>query len=51
MPKCKICGARIEEGVAVCPSCGAKLADGTAGQGTTAPATGVTQQALNRSEI
>ena len=25
MPKCKICGARIEDGVAVCPSCGAKV--------------------------
>ena len=38
MSKCKICGARIAEGEAVCPSCGAKTADGTAGQGTTAPA-------------
>lgn len=25
MAKCKICGTRIEEGVAVCPSCGAKV--------------------------
>lgn len=38
MSKCKICGARIEDGTAVCPSCGAKVAGGTAGQGTTAPA-------------
>ena len=38
MSKCKICGARIAEGEAVCPSCGAKVADGTAGQGTTTPA-------------
>lgn len=36
MPKCKICGARIEDGTAVCPSCGAKVADGTAGQNTIA---------------
>lgn len=35
MPKCKICGARIEEGTAVCPSCGAKVASSSA-----VPATG-----------
>ena len=38
MSKCKICGARIEDGTAVCPSCGAKVADGTAGQSTIASA-------------
>ena len=38
MSKCKFCGARIGEGVAVCPSCRAKVADGTAGQGTTTSA-------------
>ena len=36
MSKCKICGARIAEGEAVCPSCGAKVADGTARQNTIA---------------
>lgn len=38
MPKCKICGARIEDGVVVCPTCGAKVEGntlGTGGSGTT----------------
>ena len=30
MPKCKICGARIEDGTAVCPSCGAKVVSSSA---------------------
>ena len=30
MPKCKICGARIKDGVAVCPSCGAKVVSSSA---------------------
>ena len=30
MPKCKICGARIEDGIAVCPSCGAKVVSSSA---------------------
>lgn len=37
MEKCKICGAKLNEGTSVCPSCGANVTDGTAGQGTTAP--------------
>lgn len=36
MSKCKICGARIEDGVAVCPSCGAKVAGGVASPSTSA---------------
>ena len=36
MLKCKICGARIEDDVAVCPSCGAKVAGGVESSSTTA---------------
>ena len=41
MAKCKICGARLEDGAAVCPSCGAKVAAagawGNAAASQTAP--------------
>ena len=40
MPKCKICGARIEDGVAVCPSCGAKVVSSSAEAAGTNAGTG-----------
>ena len=46
MPKCKICGARIEDGISVCPSCGAKvISNGTGAAGTNAATAGVTRAA------
>lgn len=51
MPKCKICGARLAEGTAICPTCGANTTRGITGgpasprasEGTTtAPATSAT---------
>lgn len=36
MPKCTICGARLAEGTAICPTCGANTARGITG-GTASP--------------
>ena len=38
MSKCKICGARLEEGIAVCPSCGTKVGNNSAEATVTASA-------------
>ena len=50
MPKCKICGARLAEGTAICPTCGANTASEIT-SGTTSPraSAGTTTATVTRS--